>query len=98
MMGRSHLVLAGVAYAALSLRPIETPYGTVAAPLLGGLTTDPGATVLVRLLIAAGCGLAPDIDKGGSTASRSLGLPTRMLSWGSSGVSDIAGDSTVSWA
>jgi len=34
MMGRSHLVLAGVAYAALSLRPIETPFGTLAAPLL----------------------------------------------------------------
>ena len=82
MMGRSHLVLAGAAYAALTLRPIETPYGTLAAPALGGLTTDQSANLLLSLLIAAACGLAPDIDKAGSTASRSLGLPTRVLSWG----------------
>ena len=82
MMGRSHLVLAGAAYAALSLRPIETPYGTLAAPLLDGLTDDWAANLLVSWLIAASCGLAPDIDKGGSTASRSLGAPTRLLSWG----------------
>lgn len=82
MMGRSHLVLAGAAYAALTLRPIETPYGTLVAPLLGGLTTDQAANLLLSGLIAAGCGLAPDIDKAGSTASRSLGLPTRVLSWG----------------
>jgi len=82
MMGRSHLALAGAAYAALSLRPIETPYGTLAAPLLDGLTNDWAANLLVSWLIAAACGLAPDIDKGGSTASRSLGAPTRLLSWG----------------
>ena len=82
MMGRSHLVLAGAAYAALTLRPIETPYGTLVAPLLGGLTDDQAANLLLSGLIAAACGLAPDIDKAGSTASRSLGLPTRVLSWG----------------
>lgn len=82
MMGRSHLVLAGAAYAALSLRPIETPYGTLAAPLLGGLTTDQRASLLLSFLIAAASGLAPDIDKVGSTASRSLGILTRVLSWG----------------
>ena len=82
MMGRSHLVLAGAAYVALTLRPLETPYGTLAAPLLGGLTTDQAASLLLSGLIAAGCGLAPDIEKAGSTASRSLGLPTRVLSWG----------------
>jgi len=82
MMGRSHLVLAGAAYAALTLRPLETQYGTLAAPLLGGLTTDQAANLFLSGLIAAGCGLAPDIDKAGSTASRSLGLPTRVLSWG----------------
>lgn len=82
MMGRSHLTLAGAAYAALTLRPIETPYGTLTAPLLGGLTTDQSANLLLSILIAAACGLAPDIDKAGSTASRSLGIPTRVLSWG----------------
>jgi len=82
MMGRSHLVLAGAAYAALTVRPLETPYGTLAAPLLGGLTEDWAANLILSLLIAAGCGLAPDIDKVGSTASRSLGVVTRTLSWG----------------
>jgi membrane-bound metal-dependent hydrolase YbcI (DUF457 family) len=82
MMGRSHLVLAGAAYGALWMRPLETPLGTLAAPVLGGLTTDERFAVLGSLLIAAACGLAPDIDKRGSWASRSLGLPTRLLSWG----------------
>jgi membrane-bound metal-dependent hydrolase YbcI (DUF457 family) len=82
MMGRSHLALAGAAYVALALRPLETPWGTLAAPLIGGLTDDAPGQLLVSFLIATACGLAPDIDKGGSTASRSLGIPTRMLSWG----------------
>lgn len=82
MMGRSHVVLAGVAYAALVLHPIETPLGTVAAPVLGGVATDYWSSVFLSLLVAAACGLAPDIDKGGSMASRSLGIPTRVLSWG----------------
>ena len=82
MMGRSHLVLAGAAYTALWLRPLETPWGALAAPVLGGLTADEPMAVLGSLLIAAGCGLAPDIDKRGSWASRSLGVPTRLLSWG----------------
>jgi membrane-bound metal-dependent hydrolase YbcI (DUF457 family) len=82
MLGRSHLALAGAAYVALTLHPIETPYGTLTAPLLGGLTTDQSANLLVSFLVAAGCGLAPDIDKAGSTASRSLGIPTRVVSWG----------------
>src|SRR5687767_7350231 len=82
MMGRSHLVLAGAAFAALTLRPLETPYGTLTAPLLGGLTDDQAANLFLSGLIAAACGLAPDIDKGGSTASRSFGMATRVLSWG----------------
>jgi membrane-bound metal-dependent hydrolase YbcI (DUF457 family) len=82
MMGRSHLVLAGAAYAALTIHPLDTPVGTLAAPVLGGLTTDPWATILASLLVAAACGLAPDIDKRSSWAARSLGLPTRALSWG----------------
>ena len=82
MLGRSHLTLAGAAYVALTLRPLETPSGTLAAPLLGGLTTDQSANLLASFLVAAACGLAPDIDKAGSTASRSLGVPTRVLSWG----------------
>jgi len=82
MMGRSHLALAGAAYAALAVRPLETPIGTLAAPVLGGLTTDPWMAVFASFLVAAACGLAPDIDKRGSWASRSLGLPTSILSWG----------------
>ena len=82
MMGRSHVVLAGAAYAALTLRPLESPFGTLSAPLLGGLTSDQSANLLLSFILAAWFGLAPDIDKGGSTVSRSLGLPTRALSWG----------------
>ena len=33
-------------------------------------------------LLAVSCGLATDIIKAGSTASRSFDLPTRVLSWG----------------
>jgi len=82
MLGRSHFVLAGAAYAALTLRPIESPLGTLVAPQLGGLTSDQAASVLLSLILAAAFGLAPDIDKAGSSASRSLGIPTRVLSWG----------------
>ena len=82
MMGRSHFLLAGAAYVALVARPLETPLGTLAAPVLAGLSDDPRAELLASVLLAAACGLAPDIDKAGSTAARSLGLPTRILSWG----------------
>jgi membrane-bound metal-dependent hydrolase YbcI (DUF457 family) len=82
MMGRSHLMLAGAAYIALAMRPLETPYGALSAPLLGGLTDDQAARLILSGVVAAACGLAPDIDKAGSTASRSLGVPTRVLSWG----------------
>jgi membrane-bound metal-dependent hydrolase YbcI (DUF457 family) len=82
MMGRSHLVLAGAAYVALSMRQLETPFGTLTAPLLGGLTTDERASLLLSIVVATACGLAPDIDKRGSSAARSLGIPTRVLSWG----------------
>ncbi len=83
MMGRSHLVLAGAAYAALAARPLETPLGTLFAPVLGGAPIEDSRTAFaVSLAVAAACGLAPDIDKAGSTASRSLGLVTRVLSWG----------------
>src|SRR5947207_11179096 len=82
MMGRSHLILAGAGYAALAVHPLETPVGTLTAPLLGGIAADARSALLLSLAIAAGCGLAPDIDKSGSMAARSLGLPTRLLSWG----------------
>jgi membrane-bound metal-dependent hydrolase YbcI (DUF457 family) len=83
MMGRSHFVLAGAAYAALALRPLETPLGTLTAPLLRGEPiTDQATAVALSLGIAAACGLAPDLDKAGSTAARSFGIITRMLSWG----------------
>jgi membrane-bound metal-dependent hydrolase YbcI (DUF457 family) len=83
MMGRSHLLLAGAGYAALAARPLDTPLGALTAPVLGGGPAPDGAGVFVLSLgIAAACGLAPDIDKAGSTAARSLGVVTRVLSWG----------------
>jgi membrane-bound metal-dependent hydrolase YbcI (DUF457 family) len=83
MMGRSHLVLAGAAYAALAARPLDTPLGTLAAPVLGGepIPEGPIASAL-SLGVAAVCGLAPDLDKAGSTAARSFGILTRILCWG----------------
>jgi membrane-bound metal-dependent hydrolase YbcI (DUF457 family) len=83
MMGRSHLLLAGGAYAALALRPLETPFGTLRAPLLSGeALVDPAAAFALSLGLAAACGLAPDLDKAGSTAARSFGLASRLLAWG----------------
>ena len=81
-MGRNHLLLAGAGYAALAARPLETPFGTLVAPVLGGAVPDGVDAFALSLLVAAACGLAPDIDKAGSTASRSLGVVTRVLSWG----------------
>jgi membrane-bound metal-dependent hydrolase YbcI (DUF457 family) len=83
MLGRSHLLLAGAAYAALAVRPLETPLGRLTAPVLGGPEIPEGSgAVVLSLAIAAMCGLAPDLDKAGSTAARSLGVVTRLLSWG----------------
>ena len=83
MMGHSHFLLAGGAYAALAVRPFETPLGTLAAPVLrGAWIEDQPAALLLSLGVAAVCGLAPDLDKAGSTAARSLGFVTRVLSWG----------------
>ena len=82
VMGRNHLLLAGAGYAALAARPPETPLGTLHAPLPGGDVPEVFDAFALSLLVAAACGLAPDIDKVGSTASRSLGLVTRVLSWG----------------
>ena len=81
-MGRNHLLLAGAGYAALAARPLETPVGTFVALVLGGAVPDGVDAFALSLLVAAACGLAPDIDKAGSTASRSLGVVTRVLSWG----------------
>ena len=82
-MGRSHVLLAGAGYAALAARPLDTPLGALTAPLLGGGPVPDGAGAFVLSLgIAAACGVAPDIDKAGSTAARSFGLVTRLLSWG----------------
>jgi membrane-bound metal-dependent hydrolase YbcI (DUF457 family) len=83
MLGRSHFILAGAAYIALSARPLETPLGTLIAPVLSGgpIPDGPGAVAL-SVAIAAVCGLAPDLDKQGSTAARSFGPVTRVLSWG----------------
>jgi membrane-bound metal-dependent hydrolase YbcI (DUF457 family) len=83
MMGRSHLLLAGAGYAALAAHPIATPFGALAPPVLGGGPIPAGpAALALSLGIAAVCGLAPDLDKAGSTAARSFGLVTRVLCWG----------------
>jgi inner membrane protein len=83
MLGRSHLLLTGAAYAALTLRPLETPLGTVTAPVLGGgLIPDQTTALALSLAVATACGLAPDLDKAGSTPARSLGIITGLLSWG----------------
>jgi hypothetical protein len=83
MKGHSHLLLAGAAYAALATRPLDTPIGTLSAPVLGGSPIPEGPIALaLSLPIGAACGLAPDVDKAGSTAARSLGIPTRVLCWG----------------
>jgi inner membrane protein len=83
MLGRSHLLLAGAAYAALAVRPLETPLGTLTAPVLGGeLVSDEVTALALSLAVAAACGLAPDLDKAGSTPGRSLGIISRALSWG----------------
>jgi inner membrane protein len=83
MLGRNHLLLAGAAYTALAVRPLETPLGTLAAPVLSGdLIPDQWTALAISLAVAAACGLAPDIDKAGSTPARSLGIITRVLCWG----------------
>jgi membrane-bound metal-dependent hydrolase YbcI (DUF457 family) len=83
MMGRSHFLLAGAAWTALVVRPLETPLGSIGAPVLRGpMIEDEPAGLLLSLAVAAACGLAPDLDKAGSTAGRSLGFVTRVLSWG----------------
>ena len=61
MRRRSHVVLAGAAYAALTDRPVETPLGTLMPPILAGLTTSPSMVQALGLFIAAACGLAPDL-------------------------------------
>jgi membrane-bound metal-dependent hydrolase YbcI (DUF457 family) len=83
MMGRSHLLLAGAGYAALAARPLDTPLGTLTAPVLGGGPIPDGQAALgLSLAIATVCGLAPDVDKAGSTVARSCGILTRVLCWG----------------
>jgi membrane-bound metal-dependent hydrolase YbcI (DUF457 family) len=83
MLGRSHFMLAGASYAAIVARPLETPFGTLTAPVLSGGPIPVGMdAVVLSVIIAAVCGLAPDIDKHGSTAARSFGPLTGLLSWG----------------
>lgn len=65
MMGRQH-ALSGVAV------------GLLLAPLVG---LDQAATVALFAGTVGGWALAPDLDCGGATASRSLGVLTRGLSW-----------------
>ena len=88
MMARSHLLLAGAAYAALALHPIETPLGTLSAPALHGLhvpyagaSLDGPPALALSTAVAALSGLGPDIDKSGSAIARSVGLVTRVTAW-----------------
>jgi inner membrane protein len=82
MMGRSHLLLAGASYAALAFHPLETPLGRLTLPVLSGGPIHAGALALALSVgVAAACGLAPDLDKVGSTAARSCGPYTGVLAW-----------------
>jgi hypothetical protein len=82
MKGRSHLLLTGAAYAALSLHPLTTPLGTFAAPrLLASAATPSAVEILFGALAASFVGLLPDVDKSGSKAARLGGWPTRVFAW-----------------
>lgn len=83
MLGHSHLLIAAGVYTALALHPVATPMGIVSAPALnGGGVPDAAAGLLVGGLVATAAGLAPDLDRAGSTAARSGGLVTRLTAWG----------------
>jgi membrane-bound metal-dependent hydrolase YbcI (DUF457 family) len=83
MMGRSHLLLAAAGYLALAARPLDTPIGTLTAPILSGPSVPEEVVAFgLSLGVATVCGLAPDVDKAGSTAARSFGILTRLLCWG----------------
>jgi membrane-bound metal-dependent hydrolase YbcI (DUF457 family) len=80
--GRSHLLLTGAAYAALSLHPLTTPLGALAAPRLLPSAVAPGMVeILIGTLAASVVGLLPDVDKSGSKAARLGGWPTRVFAW-----------------
>lgn len=81
MMGRSHIVLAGAIYLALAAHPVETPLGTLAAPVLQSASlAQPQDALAVSGLLATFAGLGPDLDKSGSMLARWLGHPGRILS------------------
>ncbi len=83
MLGHSHLLIAAGVYAALALHPIETRLVTLAAPgVTGGGIPDGVTAMVVGGIIATAAGLAPDLDRAGSTAARSGGLVTRVTAWG----------------
>jgi hypothetical protein len=59
--------------------PLETPLGTLAARCWAALQPTSGAREPGH---RGGLWPGADIDKRGSWASRSLGIPTRLFSWG----------------
>jgi membrane-bound metal-dependent hydrolase YbcI (DUF457 family) len=67
MLGRDHVLLAGVA--GISLLPVIAPTAF----------KDP-VTLGISTVIVAGFGLLPDIDEPGSTLSRKLGFVSRLFS------------------
>lgn len=82
MMGRSHFLLAAAAYGALAVRPLETPLGTLAAPVLaGGAIPEGPAALALSGAVAALAGLAPDLDTHTSTISRGPGPAGVGLAW-----------------
>jgi inner membrane protein len=82
MRGRSHLLLGAAGYAALASRPVPKPLGDLGPPLPIGPAIDTvPAALLVGTLLAAVAALAPDADRSGSSAARSLGAPTRVAAW-----------------
>jgi inner membrane protein len=82
MLGRTHLLLSAAGYAALASRPLPTPLGGLGAPLPGGVGLESVPVALAAgTLLAAIAGLGPDLDRSGSSAARSLGLPSRVVGW-----------------
>jgi inner membrane protein len=76
------LLLAAAGYAALAARPVPTPLGTLGVPLPGGGGLEGVPLALVAGAVLAGLGgLAPDVDRAGSSVARSLGPPSRMAAW-----------------
>jgi membrane-bound metal-dependent hydrolase YbcI (DUF457 family) len=82
MLGRSHVLLAAAAYAALAIRPLPAPLNGLVAPVPTGTgVQNPAVALGLGLLLVAAGSLCPDIDRAGSSIARVAGLPSRAIAW-----------------